>query len=457
MKTYATYCTLILAGLAAICLEAPAAENPRVEEWFAPARFGMFYHWGMFTGGGSSTTGSKQLPHYPTIEAFEKETGAPEAFARNLVGLTRRVGAKYLTITLFHSCDRHMVIYPTKLPYFANKTRNDYLGALIKEAHGNGIRIVCYYGARAHHYDSGAKPYILGLGGKDADSPEALRIITSYQNELFAEMRERYGKDSIDGFWMDGFNSWKPVADSFPNALRIGNNHLAFKGDPPSDVAAAEFTTGPCDPPYNRPSGLRKPNLRWGDDHLVPRSDYVEDIPACNGWWYHGGKANNAYVKDPTYWVKQMLCDVGMRRKWNHTLGLGPRIDGTAPPEFEPMVETMSGFMRWAGKGIYDTVGGECAPLQGGWLNSGAFGVVTVSRKEPKVCYLFVLEPPTKFTKTRLQLQHDGVEPLSVTDLRTGKPVPFEKEGPNGPIVLNVEDWTDVKNLGAKAFEIRLK
>jgi len=292
------------------------------------------------------------------------------------------------------------------------------------------------------------------LDGKEANSPEASKKFIGYLSELFAEMRERYGKDAIDGFWMDGFTDWDPVLKSFPNALCIGNNHLSLFGNPPSDIAAAEFTTGPCDPAYNRPSGLIKPNLLWGDDHLAPRKDYVEDIPTCNGWWFQGGTVQNEYTKDPTFWVKQVLCDLGMRRKWNHAMGLGPRIDGTAPPEFEPMIETMSGFMAWAHSGIYNTVGGECAPIQGGWLNSGAFGVVTVSRKDPKTCYLFVLEPPTKFTKSVLKVQHDGVEIASITDLHTGKPLPFRM---NGAIEITVNDWSDIEKFGAKGLVIRLK
>jgi hypothetical protein len=256
---------------------------------------------------------------------------------------------------------------------------------------------------------------------------------------------------------MDGFTSWEPVIKSFPNALRIGNNHLSFTGNPPSDISAAEFTTGPSDPSYNRPSALVKPNLLWGDNHLAPRKDYVEDIPTCNGWWYHGGKTNNEYTRNPTFWVKQMLCDLGIRRKWNYTMGLGPRIDGTAPPELQPMVDTMSQFIAWAHPGIYNTIGGECALIQDEWLSGGAFGVITVSRKNPKIHYLFVLEPPTKFAKSVLKVQHDGVEVKSITDLRTGKALKFWTNGPSGAIEISVDDWADIEKFGAKGLVITLK
>jgi len=432
-------------------------ENHKAEDWFTPARFGMFYHWGMFTGGGSSTTGSNNLPYYKTVADFEEAAGTPQKFAENLVELTRKTGAKYLTITLMHSCDWHMVIFPTKLPYFTNKTKQDYLGALIREAHSRDIRVICYFPARADHYHPGENPVITGMEGADPSSPQSIKKFNGYLTELFAEMRERYGKDSVDGFWMDGFTSWEPVLKSFPNALCIGNNHLSFTGNPPSDICAAEFTTGPCEPAYNRPSGLIKPNLLWGDDHLVPRKDYVEDIPSCSGWWFHGGTVQNRYTQNRTFWVKEMLCDLGMRRKWNHSMGFGPLADGTAPPEFAAMLATMSGFMAWAHSGIYNTTGGECAPIQGGWLNSGAFGIVTVSTKNPKTCYLFVLDPPVKFTTSTLKLQHDGVEIESISDLHSGNPLPFRMDSPSGAINITINDWSDLKEFGAKGIVIRLK
>jgi len=446
----------------ASCQSAPSAGNAswgrpesvvnRVDEWYLPARFGMFYHWGMFTGGdGASFTGSKKPPRFRTVEAFEKAAPPPEVLAKNLVGLTKRVGAKYLILTIEHSCGQHMVIFPTKVPEFLYKTKRDYFGAVLREAHANGIKVVGYFSARPHHYKSFGKIYIAGIEG-DPNSKESVAKFSEILTRLFADMRERYGKDSIDGFWMDGFSSWEPVIKSFPNAVRIGNNHLTFQSmPPPSDICAKEFTSGPCDPAYCRPSGMVKPLLRWGDDHLAPRKDYMEDIPHCGGWWYHGHPIDNQYTKDKTFAVKEMVCSLGVRRKWNFALGIGPTLDGTPPKSLEPVMDTLAAFMKWAAPAIHGTIGGEGAPIQGGWLNSGAYGVVTVPRGEENTYYLIVTEPPTKYTKNYLRVQHDWVKVKSITDLRTGKPVGFDMKGS-----LNIHngDWSDIKNYGAKIFKI---
>ncbi len=433
---------------------APQTRRDTAEKWYTPGRFGMFYHWGLFTGGGSSTTGSKNDVYYQSVDAFEKAAGSPEQLAHNLVGLTKRTGAKYMIITMFHSCDKHFVIFPTKNPTFLYKTKQDYLGALIKEAHQQGIKIVGYLPSGPHHFNTAKGPFLKGIPEK-WDSPEAAKIWEKVIGELFVELKERYGEDSIDGFWLDGYGlSWQPIAKSFPNALRIHNNNVSFLGNPAPDISTTEFLSGPCSPPYNRPSGRIKPHMEWGDDHLVARKDYNEDIPSCNGWWYQGGKTNNQYTKDPTFWVKEMICCLGQRRKWNYVMGMGPKVDGTAPEEFLPMIETMHQFTQWAAPAIYNTMGGEGAPIQGGWLNSGAFASVMVDRKAPNTYYLCVTEPPSKFTKSDIKVQHDWVKVKSITDLRTGKPVSYRM---NGYLQIKNSDWSDIQTYGAKIFKIVLK
>ena len=411
------------------------------EQWYTPARFGMFYHWGLYTGGGSSSSSKPSPFHYKSIKEFEKAVGSAEKFAENLVAMTKYVGARYLIITLFHSCDKYMVIYPTKVPNFPMKTEKDYLGAVLRKAHAEGLKVICYYPS------GGAGLFPKGISKENREG-----IWENILTKLFTEMRERYGKDSIDGFWMDGFHStWKPVAKVFPNALRIQNNAVCFYGNPPPDISTTEFLSGPCSPAYNRPSGRIRPFMRWGDDALVARKDYNEDIPTCNGWWYQGGKCLNNYVKNPIFWIKQMICSLGQRGKWNYAMGLGPLVDGSCPPEFKPMFDKMHEFMRWAAPAIYNSAGGEGAPIQQGWLNSGAFATVLVDRKSPGTYYLCVTEPPSARTKSELKIQHDWVKVKSITDLRTGTPAKYKTEG---PIIIYNSDWSDIKNYGAKIYKI---
>ena len=44
------------------------ARKERVNQWFAPARLGIFYHWGFFTGGGlTSCDATKHKPDRKSV------------------------------------------------------------------------------------------------------------------------------------------------------------------------------------------------------------------------------------------------------------------------------------------------------------------------------------------------------------------------------------------------------
>ena len=57
------------------------ARRERLMKWWAQARFGLFYHYGLFTGGGCSVRETAGLPgeplKYPTAEAFDAATPDP--------------------------------------------------------------------------------------------------------------------------------------------------------------------------------------------------------------------------------------------------------------------------------------------------------------------------------------------------------------------------------------------
>jgi len=107
----------------------------RISEWYGPARFGLFYHWGLCTGGGSGDRRPEfNVPFkHDSVPEFEAAAGDPGTVARNMVDLAERVGARYIIYTLFATTDRFAVMYPTRLPGFLVSTTQDYAGALIEE------------------------------------------------------------------------------------------------------------------------------------------------------------------------------------------------------------------------------------------------------------------------------------------------------------------------------------
>jgi alpha-L-fucosidase len=419
----------------------------RVSEWYAPGRFGVFVHWGLFTGGGDSSSNDPHPFAYNTVAEFEAAVPDPDLFASNLVATAKQMGVKYITSTLLHSCDRYTVLFPTKNPAFKMKTTKDYVGALAARCQQEKIPLLLYLCSGPEHGFTPGGPWL----------DESVREPQKYVDATKALLDElgTLHPGAIAGFWIDGSSYDLPVfmKKRFPGCIVIHNNDGAF-GNPEVDFGTTEFLSGPADPDYSRPTGLVKTHPRW--NILPPRRDYNEDIPSIGAWWYqpvspdNDGYRNSAYAKNPNFVVKQMVSSLGQRREWNFALGVGPMIDGKFPPSIRPMVESLHNFFAWASESIYDTTGGEGSALNPGWWNDGAYGSVTVSRKDSKTLYVHVTTAPKG---DNLRVPNNGYRVASVTDLRTGKTISYTDIG---VLILYSKDWSDVETFGDKVFKVTL-
>lgn len=123
----------------------------RVDAWYAPARFGLLFHWGMFTGSPGSSTGKENPLQYNSVEEFEAAAKAPEAIAANMVAAVKKAGARYLIFTVFHSCGRYFVTYPSKVSGYRWKATQDYFGALVNRCHQEDIPLIVHMAADSNH------------------------------------------------------------------------------------------------------------------------------------------------------------------------------------------------------------------------------------------------------------------------------------------------------------------
>jgi alpha-L-fucosidase len=427
----------------------------RVSQWYAPARFGLFCHWGLFTGGGDvETDDAHPLTYYATVAEFEAVAKDPDLIASNLVTTAKQMGARYLTFTLLHSGDRYTVMFPAKTPGFKMKTTKDYIGALAARCQQEHIPLLLYLcGGGEHGFNT-------NRGGPWLE--ESLRDGKKYTEAtkgLLDELAARYPGE-IAGFWIDGNSSDLPayMRQRFPGCIVIHNNDGNFgwgdTGDPNMDYGTTEFLSGPADPDYSRPSGLVKTHPRW--NLLPPRRDYNEDIPCVGSWWYkpvgpdNDGYQNSRYAKEPTFIVKQMVSSLGQRREWNFAIGIGPMINGKLPASLDPMIESLHDYFAWASESIYNTIGGEGSALNPGWWNDGAYGSVTVSRKDPAVLYIHITTAPKS---DNLRVPNNGYKVASVVDLRTGNSIKFIDIG---VLIIQNKDWSDVETYGDKVFKVTL-
>lgn len=440
-------------GCGARLSQANERRRERLMAWYAPARFGIFYHYGLFTGGGCATSGDKYsspLAH-PTPDAFEAAAPDPRVVARNLASAARDCGARYATLTVFHSCGGQTVLYPTKRPEFFHSTRRDYIRPFLEECRAAGVMPVLYIPCDCHNWDNPQT---------GPNMPEEIGRDTALYAKAFeaiiGEIHERYG-DLPAGFWLDGgvpktcFGAAALLHRLWPDAVVIGNNADAFDC-PDVDCGTTECLDGSVrlDPPYDRQGGYLKLNA-WGC--TLPRTDFNEDIPTPNGWWFQGDGSpiGGEYAADRFCLLRQLLCAIGRRGQWNFNPGIGPRIDGTIPPNVAPQLAAIRDFLSWAGEAVYGTTGPEGSFVHSGWVNvQGSLSFCAVTRRldAPSVFYAIFTEAPSQGLA---MLDTMGREPRRATDLRTGRELPFDMWA--GPVFKD-GPWGDVAECGAAVIRL---
>lgn len=426
------------------------ARLDRMMKWYIPARVGIFYHYGLYTGGGNACVSAAHCKPltYKTPEEFEAAAGDPETVAKNLVQNALDMGAKYLILTSIHTCGGLMMLYPTKLPEFRRKTKQDYIGAYLRAARAAGLYPMLYYPGDCHNHDAEES-----RGAVDpAMTPDGCVEFFEATVRVLDEWKERYG-DLIAGFWLDGgapgHFSRLPVEirKRFPDAVVTINSRDEFS-IPEQDVGTTEFCGEEPDPPYNRAGTYRKSNV-W--HNCLPPQDFNEDIPAPNGWWYQGPDTlEEPYKNDRFFLLRQMITSLGQHGMWNFAPGIGPMIDGSVPPDLRPNFDAIADFLKWGGEAIYNTKGPAKTFFTPGFFyvcNSAGFYSVTTPLEDSNIFYVLVTEKPSG---AYALFETSGQEPKRITNLRTGEEVPFEMW--HG-VILKDYDWSDVEERGVTVLK----
>ena len=207
-----------------------AATRDRRMAWFREARFGLFIHYGLYSGLGTGEW-SQANENYTVAEyeKFAKDFAPKKDCAREWCEMAKSMGAKYIVLTTRHH--EGFSLWDSKVnPYNSyNYCGRDIVREFVDACRENDLKIGFYSSLMDwHHPDS----------WRCKNDPEARVRFLQYIEDLNTELLTNYGK--IDILWYDvscPFESWegwdsvnrnRRLRRSCPRACR--NPHPARSG-----------------------------------------------------------------------------------------------------------------------------------------------------------------------------------------------------------------------------------
>jgi len=340
--------------------------NPRAM-WFTDARYGMFIHWGVYSGAEGIWKGEKlrnnndyaewiyyrnriARDEYTTLlERFDWEKIDPEEW----VLLAKKAGMKYVTITAKHHdgfapWDSRVSDYD--VAEFTSPKR-DIIKELADACLKHGLKLGLYYShwvdwEHPNGWDHSKEIY--GISAEDYDR--------YWQEKVIPQMREllsNYGK--IDLMWFDMWIHHSRTCVSKEQLLQLKglirelqphclvNSRLGLSIEEDSDI---DFKTL-----GDNQLGSKKEEFPWQSPATVAHS-----------WGFH---ALEKQWKSSTTLLQSLIGNVSLNG--NLMLNIGPRANGDVPYEIEKRLLEMGKWLEKNGESIYGSQAFDLVKNQHDW------------------------------------------------------------------------------------------
>jgi alpha-L-fucosidase len=383
MKTRTLLVTAIMAitSIASSATESPAARDARMA-WWREARFGMFVHWGLYSGLAGSWN-DKIVADSGGLEWIQKLVGADThtysaqaipkfqpkpGFAKEWARLAKQAGCQYVVFTTKHH--EGFSLHNSKLTQYdaGDLLNRDLVREITDALHAEGLKVGFYHSVIDWHhpqYDftkSNQLPYPDG-GIKLAVTPRDHTRYIEFLHGQVDELTSNYG--IIDILWWDyssedfqGDAAWratdlmKEVRAKHPSIIM--NNRLfripeaGFSGMGTNDV------TNQMDPKYG---DFVTPEQHIPDAGL-PGVDWESCMTMNTSWGYnaHDQKWKNSKQ------IIQHLVDIASKGG-NFLLNIGPKGDGSIPQQSVTCMTEVGQWMAANAESIRGTTASNLGKL----------------------------------------------------------------------------------------------
>lgn len=370
--------------------ETPAQRDARME-WWREARFGMFVHWGLYSGLAGTwegkpvgTTGGMEWIQQrvkadtdsyakAAIPRFQPKPG----FAREWARLAKNAGCRYVVFTTKHHDG--FALHDSKVSDYdaGSVLQRDLVKEIVTACRAEGLRVGFYHSVIDWHHDQYeyARSKQLPHPLKAIPYAPGTRDHAKYLDYLFGEVNElvsNYGR--VDVLWWDysaqdfqGQEAWRAfdlMALVKSKQPRIIMNNRLFRTPAAGWTSMQTDGVAPhIDPQYG--------DFVTPEQHIPPTGLPGVDWETCmtlNTTWGFNAH-DHAWKSDST--LIRNLIDIASKGG-NYLLNIGPMGDGSIPPE---TVQSFAAIGKWMAKNheaIYATTANPVGAVPWGRITAKA-------------------------------------------------------------------------------------
>ena len=351
-----------------------ASQREQRMAWWREARFGMFVHWGLYSGLAGTWEG-KPVGTRGGMEWIQQRVKADtdayakaaiplfkpsRTFAQEWAWLAKQAGCRYIVFTSKHHDG--FALHDSKVSnYDAGSVLNrDLVKEIVDAARAEGLRVGFYHSVIDWHHDQYAYELSKQLPHplKGTPYPNGQRNHAKYVDYLHAQVRElvsNYG--AVDVMWWDyssqdfqGDAAWrstelmKLVREKQPGIIM--NNRLFRIPEAGFTGMGTDAIAAKLDPQYG--------DFITPEQHIpatgMPGVDWETCMTMNTTWGY--SDHDQAWKSDEL--LIRNLIDIASKGG-NYLLNIGPKGDGSVPQESVRAMAAIGRWMKANGESIHGT------------------------------------------------------------------------------------------------------